>query len=500
MPVLDDSLGRMPAQNEDSPSLASQGRGDSADRRMTRAQLMGRHTHATRDGAEVHVWIRAGRYLARGRHENRPYGVTLGSNLVDAEAALRHVLNELDNGTFVRTSVSRRQPLKKGPPARLEVRELINRFLEEKRKLRGKQTVGDYHARLMPALEFLETPANRKRWPYAADLDRAFALELRGWLYQRRVTRNGHVTAESRRMSANQVRNVLGCMSTLINWARSPEINLLPLYVVNPFNHDLIGPRPQRDPLAPPKVPMKLRIEMVQVMNAWQLAAMTLPFVIPDRPEDFTGLMISEVTFNPRELIFGTRMGGDDFNKCGFSFRLAWPAEIEPILRWWMQSRSAGPLLLRRTVIERRRQAVAHAQSLADINTLYETKLARAKPGTVQAPHDRKMLFRQVLRDLGGVSGDELAREFKSVLEIVRPGESARFYDLRGSTLTDLKDAGVDSVFRRYVTAHSLKREILGTYESQTLERHMAPYFEYIRPLLTAIRQRAADLGIAPAP
>lgn len=467
---------------------------------MKRAELMGRHSHSTRDGAEVHVWIRDGRYMARGRHENRPFGVTLGSNLVEAEAALRQLLNELDNGTFVRTSISRRQPLKKSPPARLELRDLINRFLDEKRKLRGKQTAGDYHARLMPALEFLESPANRKRWPYATDLDRTFALELRAWLYHRRVARNGHPAAELRRLSANQVHNVLSCTSTLINWARRPEVNLLPLYIVNPFNHDLIGPRLQRDPLAPPKVPMALRIAMVGVMDAWQLAALALPFVIPDRPEDFTGLMISEVTFNPRELIFGTRMGGDDFNKCGFSFRLAWPAEIEPILRWWMRSRIAGPLLLRRTIIEGRRQALAHAQSLADVNDLYETKLARAKPGTVQAPHDRKALFRQVLRDIGGASNDELAREFKSVLASVRLGESVRFYDLRGSALTDFKDAGVDSIFRKYVTAHSLGREILGAYESQTVERHMEPYFEYIRPLLTAIHQRAVHLGIAPAP
>lgn len=438
--------------------------------------------------------------MARGRHENRAFGLTLGGDPIEAECKLRQLLSDLDNNVFVRASVSRRRPLKAGAPARLEFRELVNRFLDEKRKLRGKKTFRDYHARLMPMLEFQETPTNRKRWPFAADLDRTFAQDLRIWLYERRVSRNGHPAAESRRMSASQVRNVLGCMSTMINWARCPQNNLLPLHVANPFSFDLIGPRPQRDPLEPPKVPMSLRIEMVQVMDAWQLAAMTLPFVIPVRPEDITGLMISEVNFSACEMKFGTRMANDDFNKCGFSFRLAWPVEIEPILRWWVKDRTAGPLLLRRTITEGRQHAAAQAQTLDDINALYEMRLSRVRQGTVQAPHDRKMVFRNVLRRLGGASGDELAREFKSVLKIVRPGQSARFYDLRGSTLTDLKDAGVDSVFRRYVTAHSLKGEILATYESQTVSRHMAPFFEFIRPLLNAIRRRAIDLGISQAP
>ncbi len=131
-----------------------------------------------------------------------------------------------------------------------------------------------------------------------------------------------------------------------------------------------------------------------------------------------------------------------------------------------------------------------------DINRLFEGRVACARPGEVQALADRKRLFRRMLLDLGGVSTDGLAREFKALLEQVRPGEVVRFYETRSATTNDMKDSGVDAVFRRYLTAHSMGREILGSYESQDLHLHMRQYFEYVRPLLTAIADRAAKLGI----
>ena len=108
-------------------------------------------------------------------------------------------------------------------------------------------------------------------------------------------------------------------------------------------------------------------------------------------------------------------------------------------------------------------------------------------------------MFRRVLRDLGGVSTDAMAIEFKCLMANVRPNEPVRFYETRSATSNDMKNAGVDTVFRHYITAHSLRGEVLGAYESQDLHLHFSKYFDYIRPLLNAIALRAVALGIPSA-
>jgi len=465
-------------------------------RKMVRSSLMGGADHVTLTGVKVHIWQRDERFIARGYFQGKAFGETLGSDLAAANAALRAAMVEIDNGTFVRSSERSRRVLKHGPPTRLTLRQLFDRFLQEKRRTRGRKTFRDYQARLMPVLEFIETPKHQKRWQWVEQIDDAFALALQSSLATRQVSRNGHPTAAQRRISSRQVFNILSLLATVFNWAKHPKANLLPSFFVNPFTPDLIGIRPQKDPLAPPSVPLTMRIEMVKRMDAWQLCALALPFILPHRPEDFMGLLISEVDFAPNELRFGTRMGGDDFNKGGLSFRSVWPVELERIIRRLINGRTDGPLILRRTVVEGCRMPKRTAQTLPEIREEYERKLTAAPVQRVQAPHDHKDLFRGLLSNMGGVSRNNLRDEFKQLAEMLHPGKSPRLYDLRGSVTTDLKNAGVDTVLRRYVTGHSLKGEILADYESQDLHRHMPKYFEFIKPLLTAIATRAEELKI----
>ncbi len=51
----------------------------SANRRMVAAELLGQHTHHTVCGKAVHVWLRDGKYLARGRYRGHAFGQGLGS-------------------------------------------------------------------------------------------------------------------------------------------------------------------------------------------------------------------------------------------------------------------------------------------------------------------------------------------------------------------------------------------------------------------------------------
>src|SRR4051812_36639911 len=70
--------------------------------KMARAELMGSHTHHTIDGVGVHVWLRDGKYLARGRYQGQAFGETIGDNVALATARLRQLLTEIEDGGYVR--------------------------------------------------------------------------------------------------------------------------------------------------------------------------------------------------------------------------------------------------------------------------------------------------------------------------------------------------------------------------------------------------------------
>ena len=268
--------------------------------------------------------------------------------------------------------------------------------------------------------------------------------------------------------------------------------------MANPFTEDLVGRCPNKDPLREVVFPMDFRIQLVGQMDTWQLCHLSLAMVLPLRPEDFTGLLISEVDMVGRVLRFGSRLSGWDFNKGQQCFRVPFPPELDALLGRCVVGRRAGPLLRQRTIVDGRRCPKLVVLTTAEIEETFRREMATAKPGTIQAKQDGKQLFRRLLRSLGGVSEDSLAKEFDQVLagvELAAPA-GARFYDLRGSTTTDLKNAKVDPLVRRYVTGHSLEADIMSRYESISLQAEMKPYFEHIKPLLSAITARARQLGL----
>lgn len=485
------------AQQPEQPAPESPLKGPKT-RQMARAQLMGRGVHETTTGVAVHIYQRDGKYLARGRHQGSAFGRTLGCDERAAEAELRRLLVELENGSFVRPSERRKRPLKTGPTPKLSFRELVDALIAEKRALKGQDTARTYLNRLTRVIEFLEHPERRPRWPYVSDLDsdRAFAIELRAWLFEQRVARNGHPCAEQRRISARQVYEILSCTAMALNWASHPTVNLLPSHFVSPLTREIIGQRPSKDPLRAIPLPMELRRELVGVMDPWQLGVFTLPLLLPNRPEEFAGVLIDDVDFAARELIFATRFGGDDFTKAHTTFRVPLPEPILPILRALIGQRAAGPLLLRRTLIEGRRRPRFRPCSAEHLRARFHEMIAARPPTQVQNENDRKRVFRRLLLDMGGVDGDDLSEEFKGLLKQVRPDASARFYDTRGSISTEMRLAGVDYNLRRYITGRSLAGDTMNDYEPMNLHEEMQPYFQRIEPLIEAIVQRATALGV----
>ena len=83
-------------------------------------------------------------------------------------------------------------------------------------------------------------------------------------------------------------------------------------------------------------------------MDRWQVAQLALSMVLPMRPDEATGLLVSDVDVEKRTLRFGTRLSGADFTKGRQSFSLPFPQEFDPILRvrWssWRRAPAPTPL------------------------------------------------------------------------------------------------------------------------------------------------------------
>lgn len=462
---------------------------------MVRSELLGSHEHQTTCGKRIHIWQRGDRYLARGRYNGHQFGVTLPDDPVLAASGLRRLMVSIENGTFKPPSEQRRQPVKTGPAPRLTIRELCERFLTEKRRLRGKKTTQDYKARLVPLIELSEQPEAKRQWPLAMDVDRNFAVLLPTALHKRTVNRNGRPSVAEKHMSPRQIFNVLDCVRTLFHWARKPDVNLLAITFINPFTKEIVGEKAKKDPLRPIPIPLNQRVNLVVMMDAWQLCHFALPLVLPLRPEDYAGLLISEVDFEQSVLRFGTRLGGRDFNKGRQSFTTPFPTAIGPLLRRCVAGRADGPLLRRRAIFEGRSQPSLVVDSSADVVAHFDTALQRAPDGDIQAAQDSKRLFRRILREMGGVSEDVLAREFKPLLARVMPSNVKRFYDLRASCSSELERCGVSHLVQRYVTGHTTD-DIMYQYNSLDPVSEMQKYFVSIGSLLTAISKRAAELRL----
>ena len=321
---------------------------------------------------------------------------------------------------------------------RLSCRELVSEFLEATRKSNGQKTARTYRSRLRPVLDFAERRDHLKRWPFAESIDSAFAVELRAYLHQYATTRNGRPNGAEKPLSSRQIRNILECLRAMCAWAKRVEVRKLSADWINPITADLVGPRPEKDPLREDRIPLEKRVELIGVMDQWQLCHLTMSVLLPLRPEEAAGILISEVDFEKSWINIGTRFEGADFTKKITSFKMPFPPELRPILVACIGARSEGPLLRSRQAFSSGSEiAVASKNELAD---LLNDRLCDAPPGSICCAQDRKEIFRRLLHDLGGVETDQFTTEFKKLMKLTQL-TGVSFYFLRSSVTTAMKNA-----------------------------------------------------------
>ena len=285
----------------------------------------------------------------------------------------------------------------------------------------------------------------------------------------------------------------------MFHWAKRPEIAHLPISYAVPFNEEIVGKKPRKDPLENNRLPLAARIRLVNVMDVWQLTHFAIPVLLPLRPGEYTGLLISEVNAEEHSLRVGTRFGGRDFTKGHQSFTCPFPAAILPIINVCVGSRKDGPLLCKRKDFARGRQHAPSSNSCRqNIEQEVEAAVASSPFEQIQTPADQKRIVRQLLRRFGGVSGNSMAKEFKLLLADAGMAPDIPLKELRNAVTDDMHSAGVTHLALRYLTSHTT-RDILNEYVTIDPRREMEKYFVLARPLIAAIVNRAIVLGIHPA-
>lgn len=462
---------------------------------MTRAELFGQHSFSWGDGKRVSVYQREGRYIARGRIDGKAFGETLGSEQLTAQKELLAILAALEKGTFRPPSHSSRNRRPRIAGGKVTVEELIEVYVADVKLRKGKRTATRYRNWLNHLLAYVRQPIVAGRYPYAIDIDRAFVIEFIVFLNQRPVSRNGREGAKTAPMAKKGIREILDRLKAMLVFARKPEINLLPAEFINPVDKGLLPIPPSKDPLRGVVLPVEVRVQLVSCMDPWQLTHIAPSLVLPCRPEEMAGLLIEDIDWENECIRFGDRFDGCDFTKGHQSWTLPVPREIMTLLCHAAGFRFTGPVLQSRRFYAHRAVPKTKLVVPGHFEDEVLKVLQKARPET---PQDAKVIVHKILRKCGGVSTDELRKEFKRACWAAGLGDKVTFYKCREAVTSDYETINMPMLQRRYVTGHSAA-DILNAYTAfsrEQLQSEMKKYWDQIRPLLNAISARARKLGI----
>ncbi len=464
-------------------------------RRMRRAELQGRHSYATETGVVVHIYERDGSYLARGSLGGRRFGEDLGPDPERASAQLRRILTQIEDTTYVRPSERRRNPIRPVVDARATIRQVVATYIQRALRRDGKGTARRYENWLLHVLAYAEQPAVLRRYPHARDIDAQFCQDLRTFLFQRDVARNGRAGAVHKPMAFSGIRQTLQTFRSALEYAGRLEVALLPANFNCPIDADLIGRPAMKDPLRPLALPWPERVRLVQLMDLWQLLHLGPLLILPVRPDDFCGLLINEVDFATGLMRFPLRFEERDGSKRRIPFAVPFPPALKPVLQAAIARRTDGPVLRKRCVYEGVVPRLVVSQP-GDLQRHIHTSLAAQKPATAD---DAKRVCRAVIQRAGGTDPGELYRNFKRLVRVAGLESNVTLYDCRRAGSTEFEQVNAPMLARRYLTGHSTN-DIMAQYTSFTpedLNRAAAQHWAFAAPLIDAIAHRAGEFGLS---
>ena len=320
-------------------------------------------------------------------------------------------------------------------------------------------TVRRYTSALNHYVAFAEQPLMARAFPYAAGVNREFALAFAAFLAHRRVSPNGRPGAIPQPLKGTQF--VVDATRALFAWAADPERGgLLPDGFRNPFAgraRDTGQPAP--DLLGEPEITADMAAAFLEACDDDQLTLFA-PLIL-------FGLRAAEPCFLFREdvaagwLRVSCRPELAYVTKGRRDKRFPLPAGLGELFDRVLAPARAGLLYVRPGVAEGRTPAPLRGTSCDDLIAEFRKRLGKLR--TPDAETTRQVRD-DVLQDAGALTYDYIQAQFRRLARRLGWPRGATLKDFRHLFATSLENAGVPESYRRYLMGHAPGHAALVSY------------------------------------
>lgn len=352
------------------------------------------------------------------------------------------------------------------------------------------RTVTRYQSALAHYLSFVEQSQVQSRFPSASNINRDFALEFRAFLKNLRIAPNGHANSQKRPIGAPDY--VESVVRSMLQWAADPDRgDLIPDGFRNPFRgqrrRDDVAP----DPFGEPDITVEMAAKFLSVCDAFQLRLFSVLV--------FYGLRASEPCFLFRQHCV------DDWLSVACNPLLGYLTKgrrdkrfpllpcVNTLLTQNSSAQPEGLLFVRRPVHAGQENPPLLGKSLEALQEEFQRRCSSQSNLTAKA---RRQLRDAVLQEAGGLKYDHIQHEFQRVSKGLGWPPTATLKDFRHLFSTELQNAGMPELYRRYLMGHAPGKAAIVTYShlNQLRERYEESVERSFAPLVHAVGQRVLDL------
>ena len=281
------------------------------------------------------------------------------------------------------------------------------------------------------------------------------------------------------------VRNSLETLRTCLNWAKRPENRLLPGDFLMPVTQEILGKEAPKDPFRPNPLSEDDKIKIVNTASDAELIVIALSLLLANRANELAGLCIEDVDIDRRHLLFGINNPDVNFTKGHTAFRIPYIQELDGLINRLIDGRTQGPLIRQSSF-----QNEEGNQSV-DLVAAWEVEAVK-NPSRARTKNEKKALFRQIMRNNGGASGDYIGKIFAKVAKRAGLGNIQPGF-CRDSATHLMERCGMSFLSARYLTSHTTN-DILNNYTGLDIDGDMAKYYATVPRLIEAISTRFSVL------
>jgi integrase len=366
--------------------------------------------------------------------------------------------------------------------------DLVERFLKD---LWARADAGEIQPRSVERyrsalrghyLKFCDSPEATKKWPYAAGVNREFALGLAAFLRKRSVSPNGRGGSDTRPMKSDAF--VLDAARALFAWAAHPDRgNAVGDGFRSPFLRNTSDRKLIRDPFGEPDVTLEMAGQLLGACDDYQLRLFA-PFVL-------YGLRAAEPVY-----LFGEYLD-EEWLRVPCNPKIAYTTKGKrdkrlPLfhpLKDLIGPAQPGLLFVRRRVAEGKEKPPLLGSPLARLEEEFRRRVTESSADS--AAH-RFKIRDAVLKEAGATSYDQIESEFGVLARRLTWPKAATLKDLRHLFATTIAAAGMPEPYRQYLMGHATSSAAIGAYThlNRIREQYLAAVDRELRPLMTLLAHR----------